>query len=391
MGYSVIRPVAERSLGRTVIDPYLIGRKYTDGFFSLRTPFRTHINGRVVAANGYPYLSQDTDATVCAHATLWGVCRYLSERHSSYAELLPYDLVRLTATTVGRVVPYRGMTYTDYSKILSDFGCHPVIFPTKSNFEDKTLKPEAFRDLYSYVESGLPMLASFKGHVIALIGHTLDYTRKPTPDADGLVDSSEFLKQFIVVDDNCFPYQLLGYADDADNYGARFGGNGGPYNINSLLTGVCPLPEKVYLPAPKARKLMRKTLLHMIEVYGRAAFGKEDEPLVCRLFVTTGSSLKKRKLETATKDMSAYDQISAFVASLALSHFVWVLEIGPVSLYQKGRCAAEIVLDATANELDKHALAYARIGATLVLDDKDSVTPNAPVTFQQFTHNLGEA
>ena len=32
IGYSVIRPVPERCLGRTVIDPYMVGRHIADGF-----------------------------------------------------------------------------------------------------------------------------------------------------------------------------------------------------------------------------------------------------------------------------------------------------------------------------------------------------------------------
>lgn len=392
MGYSVIRDVSERCLGRTIIDPYKVGRKLTDGFYSLRTSYRTHLNGRLVTAHGYPYLSQDTDATVCAHATLWGVCRYLSERHSNYAELLPYDLVRLTATTTGRVIPYRGMTYQDYSKILSDFGCHPVIFYTKDTDSQQELNPADFKDLYSYVESGLPVLASFGGHVVALIGHTIDYDRPPKPDADLLVDSSAFLKQFIVVDDNFFPYQLLGYPGDPVNY-ANNAGFPKPYSINSIITVVCPLPEKVYLPAVRARELTHLYLKDLLNRYGRAAFGPvaADEPLVCRLFVTTGSSLKKRKLETAAADSGEVDQLCAFVANLHLPHFVWMLEISPLSRYRQGQAAAEIVLDATANRFDKHAFVYARAGAHLLLDGKHRTFQNAPVTFAQFTHNLGEA
>src|SRR4029077_5104323 len=81
IGYSVIRPVAQRSLGRTVIDPEKVGRRLKDGFYCLRTRFLVHVAGKELTVAGYPYISQDTDATVCAHATLWGVCRYFSERY----------------------------------------------------------------------------------------------------------------------------------------------------------------------------------------------------------------------------------------------------------------------------------------------------------------------
>src|SRR5699024_58610 len=115
MGYAVIRPVAQRCLGRTVIDPSKIGRGIPQGYFVLRTRFKVRLFGTELSIEGYPYISQDSDATQCAHAALWGVCRFYSERYSHYRELLPYDLITMTGNDFGRVVPHRGMTYTDYS------------------------------------------------------------------------------------------------------------------------------------------------------------------------------------------------------------------------------------------------------------------------------------
>ena len=389
LGYSVIRPVPERCLGRTIIDPHLVGRHLRDGYYSMRTSFPLHCNGHLLTAHGYPYMSQDTDVTVCAHTTLWGVCRYLSERHSSYAELLPYGLVKLTAQTVGRVAPYRGMTYQDYSKILSDFGCHPVLIQTKGSTGDPVITPEALQEIYSYVESGLPVLASLHsaagGHVVSLVGHTLDFNRAVTPDADGLVDSSCFMDRFIVVDDNRFPYRLMGYAGDPENYHPQF-------DIDKIVTGVCPFPEKVYLPAPKARKMARRILTRLFARVPLSEFGMADrgDSLVTRLFVTTGSSWKKRKLQAAVANGAISDTINTLIAELFLPHFVWVMEVSPRSHYRQGLCTGEIVLDATANELEESALIYTRIGASLILDGKSRMVPGHPRIFPQFTHNLGE-
>jgi hypothetical protein len=333
IGFSVIRPVAQRCLGRTVIDPHKVGRRFEDGFYSLRTPYPVNINGRGLRVAGYPYVSQDTDATVCAHATLWGVCRYFSQRHPAYAEILPYDLVRLTATTMGRVVPYRGMTYSDYSKILSDFGCHPLVLLMKESETETELNDQSFRDVYSYVESGIPVLASFGGHVGALVGHTLDLDRNYTPDEDNVVPSSAFLSQFILVDDNFFPYQLLGYPGDPKNYFTKF-------NINSMITAVCPLPEKVYLSAQRAQKQARALLKNLSNLYPSEFSTDKDNPMVTRLFFTTGSSLKRRKIQMAAAAKNgglAFDGISAFIASIRFPHFVWIMEFGPLALYKSGR------------------------------------------------------
>lgn len=72
LGYSVVRNISQRSLGRTVIDPAKIDRFLKNGYFSLRTKFRVHLFGKELEVKGYPYTSQDTDVTVCAHSALWG-------------------------------------------------------------------------------------------------------------------------------------------------------------------------------------------------------------------------------------------------------------------------------------------------------------------------------
>jgi len=57
------------------------------------------------------------------------------------------------------------MTYTDYCKILSDFGTYPIyrFLQTRDAKTNAVLKdPKAFEDLYCYVESGFPVLASLR-------------------------------------------------------------------------------------------------------------------------------------------------------------------------------------------------------------------------------------
>jgi hypothetical protein len=147
IGFAVIRDVKERCLGRTVINPGKIGKNIESECFCLSAEFSSNIGGARYSINGYPYMSQDTDATVCAHSALWGVCRYLSQRFHFYKEVHPYDLIRMTGHMQGRVIPYRAMTYTDYSTILTEFGCYPIIVRLKDN--SKKQDKERFKDLYT--------------------------------------------------------------------------------------------------------------------------------------------------------------------------------------------------------------------------------------------------
>src|ERR1051326_1567576 len=380
IGYSVVRPVVPRCLGRTVLDPAKVGKKFEDGFYLLRTEFRVHINGRPYDVKGYPYTSQDADATLCGQSAIWGVCRYLSERYKTYGELYPYDFISMTETAQGRTAPYRGMTHTDYCKILSEFGTFPVYRMVQrpnqtGGFDWET---ETFRDLCTYVESGFPVLASLRsgteGHVVTLIGHTIKDSIPTVGEADFL-DSTDFLHQFIVVDDNFFPYALLGPEGDLENYSEKF-------SIKNIVVGTCPLPEKVFLRAEHARKkAMAVCEKAKAEIY-RTGKG----PYVTRLFITTGTAFKKKKLDTPS------DQASAFVTKLHLPHFLWVMEVSPIQIYKKRLVTTEIVLDPTAGFFEEGTI-YMRVGNTVKAFVEGKTMEKqleAPVEFPLYTHNLGE-
>lgn len=394
LGFSVIRPVRERCLGRTVIDPAKVGKGLKDDYFVLRTPFRVNINGAALEVRGYPFTSQDADATVCAHSALWGACRFLSEKYPHYRELYPFDLIRMTETTKGRVVPYRGMTYTDYCKILTDFGTFPVcrmlqkITSTGVAFDPDVFR-EVFKDLYTYVESGFPVLASVRlpqgvGHVVTLVGHTIDRGKDPGV-ATGFVDSSHFLKQFVVMDDNRSPYQRLGYEADKESYGVFYEKNGRRLGIQDITTLTCPLPEKVFLPAESAREKAVECcnlIASSLKLTGK-------EPFVTRLFLTTSVSFKRRKLAQSMSKKYGPDRAATFVLDVHLPHFIWVMEVSPLESYKKEMCTAEIVLDATAG-VAENGLIYLRIGEQVHFGAQFTKIAGAKTEYPQYTHNLGE-
>jgi hypothetical protein len=399
LGFTVIQPTAPSSLGRTVIDPLKCGSD-PDRFYCLQTNFRVHVEGVEYTVKGYPYMAQTGEATVCAHAALWGLCRYLSERYATYGEVYPYDLIRMTGDTEGRRVPYRGMLYTDYSKILSEFGCHPVILRPRTRFDEWVKDKRSFLDMYAYVESGFPVLASFGGHVATLVGHTTRETLKEDmgPDEYGFYDSYGFLDQYIVVDDNFFPYQRLGdWTDDiARNYGKHFESKLNPYpSKQTIYSAVVPLPEKAFMEPKFAREITSRFFSKVRKWLEEAITNSvqdKDQPLVTRLFLTTSSAFKRRKKLSFEGEAGAPgDRASQLPLRLDLPHFIWVMEISPLSLYQSGIAVGEVVLDASASPYEGGGLIYARVGKRVLLQEtKLKILDGATFNFKQYTHNLGE-
>ncbi len=383
LGYSVIRPIKDRCIGRTVIDLKKVSTKNDEKTYYLETQFSAHIHGIKYTVNGYSYTAQTADVHVCAHAALWGACRFLSERYTVYGELYPFDFVRLTDLSRGRSFPYRGMTYADYAKIFSDFGTYPVILRLKSGNQKDEIDLNRFLDLCVYVESGFPVLSSYGTHVVSIIGHTLDFNQALDSKETEFIDSPKFFNRFVVVDDNCFPYQFLGFKGDKKNYSRGYSTE---YSIENLVTAVCPLPEKVFLQADKARELFEANLKHFLHDITKL----NSPPYIKRLFLTTNSSFKKRKIDYFKQNDQ--DSLLFHISTIRLPHFIWILEISPFEKYIESLCYAEFVIDPTASSYE-NPLIYARIGDTLYFSmgkEKKKQFASNPKFFPQYTHNLGE-
>ena len=126
IGYSIIRPTRINSIGRTIIDP--CAHSKISGVLC-KTNYKVHVLGAELKIEGFPYISQDTDVTVCAHAACWMVFRYFSERYTKYREILPYEISQMTEDiSFGRLVPSRGLTVFQVTEIFSRFGFYPIIY-----------------------------------------------------------------------------------------------------------------------------------------------------------------------------------------------------------------------------------------------------------------------
>jgi hypothetical protein len=394
IGYSIVEPVAARSIGRTFVDPLKLGRKQEE-FFCLRTRSVARIAGAQYQVLGFPYRSQSGEAIVCAHTALWATCRYLSDRYSAYGEILPYDLIEMTGDANGRRVPYRAMTYADYSSILSSFGCHPAILrPRTAGAGDKdwSKDPESFYDLYAYMESGFPVLASFAGHVVNIIGHTLsDQLDKKHLRNKGFFNSAALLKEYIVIDDNFFPYQLLTYKGKGQYFPAKsYSSMAHPPFIDNIFAAIVPLPEKAFMRPGDARHLGVDFLniadTQRVIQLATDNLGISKDSLVVRQLLTTSSAFKRRKIDYYLRTPA--DSLLIFPISLNLPHFLWILEISSESLYKDRKCFGEIVVDATLGKHEWEPI-YVRLGQTIVKGDNEQEDKLVPFTYPQYTHNLG--
>jgi len=408
MGFSVIEPLVVRCIGRTVIDPQKLGHS-PDSVHLLGTRFVTRIGGKRYECHGFPYRTQSNEATVCAHVTMWAVCRYLSQRFQLYRKHLPYELIEMAGRRNGRVVPHHALSYADYSEMLDRFGCHPIIVAnhgfgtTPFSSPNTKISCQAqhalfLKSLYCYIESGFPLIATFGGHVVSIVGHKslepdciVERTKiaDPKNPSSTLIHASEFVDEYIMMDDNSFPYQILPRVADTE----------APNNTRTLehLRGiVVPLADEVFLRPRDVDGYVVKFLNEpMFKQIVDTFMLKEakDEPLVYRPFLTTGVSYKQFKQQQLK--LFPDDGAIGLQLLLSLPRFIWCVELSTPNLRAEDRAFGEILLDATAGESDLEPI-FVRIGPELARSPMDNgkyqldyFEQNPYSKFAQYRHNLG--
>jgi hypothetical protein len=333
LGYSVIRPTKPNCIGRTLFSPS--SRGPASGFASLCSE-RVSILGTELEICGFPFISQDSDVTVCAESALWMILRYFSNRYHLYPETYPFEVVTLTKDySLGRIIPSSGLYVWQMAEAVRKIGRPPLIY-TRANF------PDFDHLLYTYIESGIPVLAGMKQHVVVAFGHSSNFGTKLSGPAAAPLFSSVFCDALIINDDNAVPYQLLHKTGMVSGPGPQ----ASKYQFSDIVDFIAPLPQRVFLPAESFQTVVMAILEKSSDFgYKTLSAFLKNEQLVLRLFLTTGKSFKKhlgsRKMGNSLVE-EAY-------RNLPLPHFMWVCEISTTDAYSRHEVYGEILWDATRN------------------------------------------
>lgn len=332
LGYCVVRPTKPNCIGRMLLTHRL--RADTQAHVS-HCEERVHLLGTRLSVEGFPFISQDADATVCAQSALWMLLRYYSNRYEWYSEILPFQITNLAANHASgsRVYPSAGLYSWQLAEALRLQRFSPVVY-SRQQFR------QTFEHLlYTYIESGLPLLITVPGHVVVAHGHSSDYT-VPLPAAPGTwTYSSAFNRAFIVSDDNFHPYQALregGPVDPVDS----------AYSWGDIEEFIVPLPEKAFLTAEHAQSAIEAVLNDATTGIAVSSPSLLARPLLLRLFLTSARSFK-RSLRTRGMGHSLVEEL---YRRLPMPHFIWICEIADCTEYTAtGQILGEVIWDATRN------------------------------------------
>jgi hypothetical protein len=314
LGFVVLRPIPSRLISRTMIAP---PSKLREFVCCLSTDIASP-HGSRFPIEAAPFISQDFQYGVCAHAAIWMVAQYFNLRYGGPRYHMS-DIVQATRTRPGRhrTTPSRGLTAGQLSGALDELGMLPLSYQLKNDESRK----DAHGAARCYLNSRIPVILSRGRHAQVLIGYF--------HDQDGN-------RIYIAHDDVRGPYQLL---DDFDN-------------AELLLV---PSPGRIYLDASLAETAAQ---FHFERLMSSDPIVKEhlttpDDNLQLRAYVTEIAHFRENLAQRGlTADARAWLNMSS------ASHWVWAVELQDMKAAAKGRnCViGEMIVDATTDERNAHVL-----------------------------------
>jgi len=268
----------------------------------------------------YPWMAQDTDISVCAHIAVWSIINYYAHRYPNYKISPIGEIADNTPQYLSRKTPSEGLNLLQVSELLSNSGFYPLVLKKRNNQDQ-----DFFRAIYSYIESGIPMVAAMTGkeHAVAIIGHGDINTGKLSTHMDDLIYCADLVDEYIISNDNELPFTCV----------SRYGHE---YSFNDLDYVIIPLYEKMYLNSHIVYKRVESLI--------NAGVLNINEPVVLRVYLTSTRSLKREAL----KNRSMNDVLKSTMLKLHTPQFVWCADISTTNDYNEKHTTFRIIIDSTA-------------------------------------------
>jgi Papain-like cysteine protease AvrRpt2 len=329
LGYCVLRPVRAHPTCRTVIAP-------PDELLPFVSCLCTSVvrpHGRRLRVEGFPYMEQDSQLGVCAHASVWMVALYHHLAHHTPRRVVS-DIALGAASHPEpiRVTPSGGLSATQVAVALNHLGLNAIPYAL-----DRITPIESISSIVCrYLNSRLPVVLATSGHVTVLIGYGRDRAGRLF---------------YVRSDEANGPYTVVYDTDDP------LGG------WNFLFV---PTPGRIYLSGEVAEDAARLIFQGLLLQRDHASLRKRlSGPLRLRTYATQAGDYKVRLPERCIS--RTIDQRLRFVGT---SNWVWVVELQDPALAMSRQCVVgEIVIDATCDQIDANPLFGYLLGDSYVWDD----------------------
>jgi hypothetical protein len=329
LGFSVIRPVRNRPIGRTMIQP----RAKDAAFVSGTAPDSVSAHGESYGIQAFPFMEQDSQMGSCAHVSIWMTAYYHHLVHRTPRRMMS-DIVagaRKHSSPL-RDLPSGGLTIEQINASLLHLGFQSMIYRI-SDLRRRQPEEIACR----YLNSRLPVILQVPGHAVVLIGYGRDTNGKLF---------------FIRSDEGSAPYQRIYRDDDPIGHWDRL---------------IVPFPGKIYMTGEVAERAARQAFAALLRARRQES---SIYDLRLRTYVARVSDYKRDLI-----DRGVPPEIAASHRFVGTSNWIWITELqDPAVASRSRRCViGEIAVDATSNQEDPNLIFGNLPGVKYIWPDEGSV------------------
>ena len=350
LGFSVVRPLPDSPIGRTVL-PAISLRVPDDTVSCFATTRRhnVHLAGFSLHVDGVPFQSQDQGVSACATTALWSALDCVAARE----EMTVSSPASITESATryplqeGRPFPNEGLTVRQICEATRVAGFSPIVIHSQSVEDDRLQISSYARSGFAPVLAVVPARGGKTGHAVCCVGLRNGPTTPQTDPEIMFREASSGLRGIYIHDDRLGPYAFAGLAPLTDKSGiirtcvSIEWPDTHPDESWFLHAIVVPVPQKLRLTLFR----LRRSGLNIAQAIG-TAFAEPQTTLDCRFEL---SRTYVRRIYTF--GLSGEGLYRA-VCSIALSRYIGLIEVtgpaGPI---------LDIVVDSTETNSESATLA----------------------------------
>jgi hypothetical protein len=373
-GYFTIRPTLKSVIGRSMISPSAFRENFSR--YCL-TETQVVVNGVRLNIKGFPHSSQDGDTLTCAETTIWSLMEYFGTKYPEYKPTLPSKIMRVLADfSFERQIPSTGLTSEQICYAIRKFDFGTRLYALSEGKDENSIEPfernEFKRRFGYYIESGIPIIAAIEndniGHAIIVMGHKIVDTNKLNPKkyqfdkikskvgTIKLYDFSDFIDEYVVVDDNMPPYNVVPFDNPTNNY------NDPSFKGCKIKNFVAPLYHKIYLEAGGARECS----ISYLENFDH---GLDSNNIILKLFCISSRSFKVELNSRIGLSADATD----ILLSLTMPKFIWVGLFTDFKRIKSSKANGFVVFDATETNYEDALIAAVTPHRIITYDSQQEI------------------
>lgn len=370
LGEVTIRPIADHSIGRTLLSPRVFLEKKP--CFIRLTNYSMTILGKRLDVSAFPYSMQDGETTSCAETTILNLSDYYSHSYPEYRLFLPSEISSIAEkNSFERRLPTTGLSYELISRIFCEMGFYPRLYSTQ-----KMDKRKFLHIMHYYIESGIPIALGLakntaNKHSVIGIGYASPDLAKLTDQVNcaynemnktaiWVCDTADTVSTYCIMDDNRRPYFLCDCREIVSSIDNSHILTLGDYRVEYMMV---PLYKRMIMEAAdvydiclsilSSDKLCIRNFFQCGQFANEAALstlgdvskcGTKEEPLVIRLFMASSRTFRKNRDESLGNNV-----LKEIYNTTVFPKFVWVCELSTPLLYSEGKVMGEIIIDATSS------------------------------------------